>query len=303
MDKVDFAQFYDISLFIRHASIRETLYLSGQWKDPDNVFTYIAQGSAEFILDGIKYLVSEGDAIIMHPFMPHIILTNISSSFIQYVIHFDLHFDPNRMKIKFLDEDYINLDEIIDKEMLFKTIQHVSSINILHRRKIQSLFLEMTKSLKDCSPESHLVAKFCFTEIIYLYLKSLDNKHKSITKETKGWIHIKKAITYINQKYYSNNIDNNEISNYVGVTPSYLINLFREQLGIPLHKYLTYVRIQKAKYLLEKGDLTISEIAYKTGFLSIHSFSKIFKRETGLSPSSYTSDFTDSIPIEEILDV
>ena len=213
MDKVDFTQFNDISVFIRHASIRETLYLSGQWKDPDNVFTYIAQGSAEFILDGIKYLVSEGDAIIMHPFMPHIILTNTSSSFIQYVIHFDLYFDPNRIRIKFLDDVYISLDEVIHKEMLFKTMQPVSTINIVDRKKIQALFLKLEKGLKDDYPESHLIAKFCFTEIIYLYLKSLDDNPSSITKETKGWIHIKKAINYINEKHYIDTISNDEISN------------------------------------------------------------------------------------------
>lgn len=51
--------------------------------------------------------------------------------------------------------------------------------------------------------------------------------------------------------------------------------------------YIRSVRLQKAKELLETSELTISEVAYKTGFLTINHFTKVFKEEYGIPPSVY----------------
>jgi AraC-like DNA-binding protein len=51
--------------------------------------------------------------------------------------------------------------------------------------------------------------------------------------------------------------------------------------------YIKSVRLQKAKELLESSELTISEVAYKVGFLTINHFTKVFKEEYGIPPSVY----------------
>jgi AraC-like DNA-binding protein len=51
--------------------------------------------------------------------------------------------------------------------------------------------------------------------------------------------------------------------------------------------YIKTIRLQKAKELLETSDLTVSEVAYKTGFQSISHFTKIFKNQYGVPPSVY----------------
>lgn len=51
--------------------------------------------------------------------------------------------------------------------------------------------------------------------------------------------------------------------------------------------YIRSVRLQNAKELLETSELTISEVAYKTGFLTINHFTKVFKEEYGIPPSVY----------------
>ena len=51
--------------------------------------------------------------------------------------------------------------------------------------------------------------------------------------------------------------------------------------------YIKKIRLQNAKKLLETTELTISEVAYKSGFQTINHFTKVFKEEYGIPPSVY----------------
>ena len=51
--------------------------------------------------------------------------------------------------------------------------------------------------------------------------------------------------------------------------------------------YIKTVRLQRAKEMLETSDLTVSEIAYKTGFQTVSHFTKIFKKQYGIQPSVF----------------
>jgi AraC-like DNA-binding protein len=51
--------------------------------------------------------------------------------------------------------------------------------------------------------------------------------------------------------------------------------------------YIKTIRLQKSKELLETSDMTVSEIAYKTGFQTINHFTKIFKNQYGIPPSVF----------------
>ena len=58
-------------------------------------------------------------------------------------------------------------------------------------------------------------------------------------------------------------------------------------MGVPPCKYLTSIRINKAKELLESTDCPVSEIGSIIGYENPLYFSRIFKKQTGLSPAAY----------------
>ena len=66
-----------------------------------------------------------------------------------------------------------------------------------------------------------------------------------------------------------------------------LKRLFREDVGRSLVTYLTEQRIKEAKNLIRQGQLNFSQIAETVGFESIHYFSAVFKKQTGMSPTEY----------------
>ncbi len=67
----------------------------------------------------------------------------------------------------------------------------------------------------------------------------------------------------------------------------YLSSLFSSREKITIEKFYILQRIERVKELLSYGELTLSEIAWKTGFSSVHHLSAQFKRLTGITPTQY----------------
>lgn len=74
-------------------------------------------------------------------------------------------------------------------------------------------------------------------------------------------------------------------SNYISV--STLKRVFAQQVGCSIISYLTDLRIENAKDLLRRQEYSISAVAEKTGFASVHYFSSVFKNHTGMTPRQY----------------
>ena len=81
------------------------------------------------------------------------------------------------------------------------------------------------------------------------------------------------------------NID--EICKNIGVSRIQLYRKVKALLGCNVNEYILAVRLQKAKYLLNKNEMSISEIAYKVGFSSSAYFSTVFKNKFGVTPSEF----------------
>lgn len=63
--------------------------------------------------------------------------------------------------------------------------------------------------------------------------------------------------------------------------------LFRKYLGCTVVAYITKARIRQAKAYIREDCYNLTEISELLGFASIHYFSKVFKKENGMSPSEY----------------
>ncbi len=68
---------------------------------------------------------------------------------------------------------------------------------------------------------------------------------------------------------------------------SYLSNLFSSVVGTTIEKYIILQRIERVKELLIYDELTLSEIAWKTGYSSVQHLSNQFKKIIGMSPTAY----------------
>ncbi|MFO7653060.1 MAG: AraC family transcriptional regulator [Candidatus Krumholzibacteriia bacterium] len=87
--------------------------------------------------------------------------------------------------------------------------------------------------------------------------------------------------------HFRENINRDKMAEMVGLSPGYFSNLFRGEVGMSFSDYLIQVRIENAKSLLRRFDLSVEAISRQCGFNSLAHFSRTFKDRVGLSPLKY----------------
>ena len=95
-----------------------------------------------------------------------------------------------------------------------------------------------------------------------------------------------RVLDYI-ERHLSEEIILDDLCELVGLERSYLITRFKKSFGLSPMRYVGTMRIEQAKHLLSTTEKSITEIAYETGFGSIHYFSRTFKRTVGVAPNEY----------------
>ncbi len=105
--------------------------------------------------------------------------------------------------------------------------------------------------------------------------------------------YVTKAQAFVRSNY-CNPIKVTDIADYVCINRSYLYTLFEKTLGISPQQYLTSYRIAKATELLQLTQLPIESVAISCGYTDPLVFSKAFKQEKKMSPSSYRKSLPKS---------
>jgi AraC-like DNA-binding protein len=77
------------------------------------------------------------------------------------------------------------------------------------------------------------------------------------------------------------------LSSVAALSPWYLVRVFKAHVGVPPHRYLTTLRLEGARRLLESSSFSVTQIAHRTGFGSVSHFSTVFRTRVGVSPSQY----------------
>ena len=97
---------------------------------------------------------------------------------------------------------------------------------------------------------------------------------------------VRSAMVYIHNRYHLP-LTLTKIANHVHLNPSYLSDLFKTHTGQTVTQYLSRIRIDAAVLILRNSDLTISQIAEKTGFRSESAFYHHFQELMGTSPRAF----------------
>ena len=97
---------------------------------------------------------------------------------------------------------------------------------------------------------------------------------------------IRKAIEYI-RFHLEQELSLETISAAIHSSTYELSRKFKKETGQTLTDYINTLRIQEALYIMENRNLSITDIAYMTGFNDVNYFTKVFKKMKGITPSTY----------------
>ncbi|SDJ74730.1 two-component system, response regulator YesN [Lachnospiraceae bacterium G41] len=102
---------------------------------------------------------------------------------------------------------------------------------------------------------------------------------------------ISEAKLYMSQNYSNANLMLQDVAKAVNMSKSRFSTVFSQTTGQSFTEYLIYLRLSKAKELLKTSNLKSSQIATEIGYNDSHYFSYIFKKNVGMTPSDYRSQY------------
>ena len=105
-------------------------------------------------------------------------------------------------------------------------------------------------------------------------------------KQRETYIKFKSLINYINT-HYMDDITLDYAASFVGFSKYHFSRLFKEYTDSTFYDYLSHRRIQSAKTLLDDENLSITDIAFQTGFNNLTTFCISFQKIVNCSPSAY----------------
>jgi two-component system response regulator YesN len=97
---------------------------------------------------------------------------------------------------------------------------------------------------------------------------------------------IAKAKAFMEENYHKD-ISLDDVSRIVDISPYYFSKLFKEETGENFIEYLTAIRMERAKKLLQNRELSMKNICIDIGYSDPNYFSRIFKKYAGVTPTEY----------------
>jgi AraC-like DNA-binding protein len=110
-----------------------------------------------------------------------------------------------------------------------------------------------------------------------------------LTRSNKDKDFLKQAIQIVFKNLSDTDFGSNDLVQEMGLSRSLLYMKLKEVTGKSVGEFIQSIRIKEAARLLKANQLTISEIAYQTGFNDPAYFSRCFKKNFGISPKEYKS--------------
>lgn len=83
-----------------------------------------------------------------------------------------------------------------------------------------------------------------------------------------------------------------DMAKSLGMSQSLFCQLFKQSTSVPPYKYVIQQRIERAKQLLLRRDISVADVAFQCGFSSHSHFGKWFRELTGMTPKAYRNSYT-----------
>ncbi|QGQ94530.1 response regulator [Paenibacillus psychroresistens] len=201
--------------------------------------------------------------------------------------------------VKQLEKAVIMKDIVLVRKLLDELLlaDNKSCLTIFHALKIyNSVYFHTNDDQTQVTSDEYVFSK---EQLYYLYLSfeaMVANMKQAIKGTNSQALHqtehrtknanLKEIIKYMNENY-RNDISIQSISKNFYLNPNYLSQLFTKELQVTFTEYLTKLRLEQAKSLLQTTSLSISEIAEQIGFRDYFYFIRLFKKYTNHTPRQF----------------
>lgn len=178
----------------------------------------------------------------------------------------DLVRDELNWRMAFCSKEKVAPTEV--KQFLLGALEYIG-----FTEKKKPDLLNTGEQAEDC-------AAMFLAEVLRLFSTEVENPTLVNNKE------IQRVLKYINDNYRTR-ILLEDLASLANLNRSYLCRLFKKETGHSVVEYITWLRVERARTLMDEGYSYVKEIAEKVGFDDQFYFTRVFKKTLGISPSDY----------------
>jgi AraC-like DNA-binding protein len=183
--------------------------------------------------------------------------------------------------ITFFDESFIDLRDIIFQNTVIGRNRMVNTLYVHICRLLQEVFREYHQK----AIGYQLAIKSKLNELMLVLLRGIPKvEHKKPSTKSK---HI---YDFILKNYDNPDLTLEAAAGTLNLNMFYFAHIFKKYMGYSFHSYLTTTRVNFAKRYLIETKMSITDVAFRSGFNSLQTFNRVFKALTGYTPGNYRQE-------------
>lgn len=245
-------------IYVRHNLHRRATQIA-EAPIPFNDITVLIKGTLDYTVNGKRVTLNGGDVI----FMPEGVIRSRAES----------PDNADYISFNFTSEDTPTLPLVLRDAVRGELRLLVAAFDEINRKSY----------LDNKEKYEHLLA--CSLSVLEDFVKEEDLN--PLTQKIMSHIH----------EHLSEKITLDDIGKLTFFSPIYCDTVFKRETGKSIIDYLLDKRIEEAKKLLLEGMLNLRQISEVVGFGDYNYFSRVFKKRTGYSPTSYRNNVFSAIGI------
>ena len=257
------------------ANVKRSFQIPVHWHDEFEII-YVKSGFLTVSISGENYIGKPGDAFVVSPGNLHFMGSQTGN-----VDYFTFLFP-----LKYIS---FRTDDILDDKLL----EPLNSGHLMISPEIEHTVKEHCEQLveiygaKKEESQSKITAQIKTKIILLQFILELWKKGFIVENDTGGKNTVEKEMVSYIQQNFTGKILLKEFGEQFHLSEKYISRYFKEHFHITISQYVTYLRLEHAKQLLQDTDIPVTEVAMQSGYQNVSYFIRSFKKTYGMSPLKY----------------
>ena len=253
------------------------------WHDELEII-YVKGGFLTVSISGESYIGKPGDAFVVSPGNLHLMGSDTGA-----VDYYTFLFPLKNLSFR--------ADDLLEDKLL----EPLNSGHLMINPRINDTAKELCEQLievyaaKNDESESQLTAQIKTKIILLQFILEMWKKGFIIENDTSGRNTVEKEMVSYIQQNYTGKISLKEFGEQFHLSEKYISRYFKEHFHITLSQYVTYLRLEHAKQLLQDTDIPVTEVAMQSGYQNVSYFIRSFKKTYEISPLKYRNNMLTEI--------
>lgn len=245
------------------------------WHDEFEII-YVRSGFLTVSISGESYNGKTGDAFVVSPGNLHL-MGSQTGTVDYYTFLFPLKYISFRT------------DDMLDEKLL----EPLNSGHLMICPRVKDTAKELCEQLieiyeaKNDESVSKITTQVRTKIILLQFILEMWKKGFVIENDTSGRNTIEKEMVSYIQQNFTGKISLREFGEQFHLSEKYISRYFKEHFHITLSQYVTYLRLEHAKQLLQDTDIPVTDVAMQSGYQNVSYFIRSFQKAYAVSPLKY----------------